>query len=232
MSIISTQDSIEQITTVQGGGSDDDFPDDGGGGGSSGDRKMSAFEEISKSNERVKLVVWFLLLIVLMTFAGIIAAYVVVSTNQAMEWKPFELPTQIWVSTALLLGSSAAYELSHRMRLGGRQTASRNWLIATAVLGGIFIASQTLAWLGLYRAGFYLESNPYAGFFYFLTALHAVHVAGGITVLGYMMLRSWFPTIDDVELSARNAWSKAIGLYWHCMDGLWILLVMLLALWK
>jgi len=230
MSTTSIKDSLEEVTTIQGGGSDDNSPGDGGGGSSRD--KVSAFEEISKSNERIKLVVWFLLLVVLMTFAGIIAAYVVVSTNQALEWKPFELPIQIWISTALLFGSSVAYEVSHRSRMVGRQLASRNWLTVTAVLGGIFIASQTLAWLELYSAGFYLQSNPYAGFFYFLTALHALHVAGGITALGYMLLRSWFPTMDDAEHSARNAWSKAIGFYWHCMDGLWILLVMLLALWK
>lgn len=230
MEPISTKDKLDSVTTLRSGGSGG--KEDGGDGGSFGEDYVEAMDRPSMANERVKLVVWFLLLVVLMTFAGIIAAYVVVSTNQAMEWKPFELPYQIWVSTGLLLGSSIAFEISHRTRLAGRQITSRNWLVATATFGGVFVASQIMAWLELYRAGYYLQSNPYAGFFYFLTLLHAIHVVGGVLALGYLMLMVWLPSMDDNELSLRNAWSKAVGLYWHCMDGLWIVLVMLLALWK
>lgn len=232
MSPTSTQDSVDEVAKLKSGGGAGDPSDGDGFGGSSGDELVQAFDEDPMANERVKLVAWFLLLVVLMTFAGIIAAYVVVSTNQALEWNPFELPIQIWVSTGLLLASSVFYEISHRQRVQGRQVAARGWLVATAVMGGVFIASQFLAWLGLYQKGYYLQSNPYAGFFYFLTALHAIHVAGGVAALGYIILRTWYPTMDDIELAARNAWSKSTGLYWHCMDGLWILLVMLLAFWK
>jgi len=231
MAPISTDNPVGEETELKGSGFGES-PWGDGGDGSSDDGLLDPFQEEPKSAERIKLVVWFLLLVVLMTFAGIIAAYVVVSTNQALEWKPFELPLQIWLSTGLLLASSAAYEVSHRARVRGRQLASRNWLILTAGLGGVFIASQVIAWVGLYNRGLYLQSNPYAGFFYFLTALHAVHVIGGVTALGYVLLRSWYPTMDDEELIDRNAWSKGVGLYWHCMDGLWIVLVMLLAFWK
>jgi cytochrome c oxidase subunit 3 len=231
MAPISTNNPIGEETEVKSGGFGGP-PWGDNGGGSSDDGILAPFQEEPKSAERIKLVVWFLLLVVLMTFAGIIAAYVMVSTNQALEWRPFQLPVQIWLSTGLLFGSSFAYEVSHRLRLSGRQMGSRNWLLVTGVLGAVFIASQVLAWVSLYNQGLYLQSNPYAGFFYFLTVLHAIHVIGGVVALGYLLLRAWYPTMDDEELIARNAWSKGVGLYWHCMDGLWIVLVMLLAFWK
>ena len=225
------ESEIHGIATVGGGGDQDDN-DRYSGKEPDGVDDVRAFEVDPKASERIKIVTWFLLLVVLMTFVGIIAAYVVVSTNQALEWNPFQLPLQVWVSTALLLASSASFEISHRSRIFGRQLAARNWLLVTASLGAVFIASQVLAWIGLYRAGYYLQSNPYAGFFYLFTALHAIHVVGGVSALGYLLLRGWYPTLDDHEATVRVAWSKSVGLYWHCMDGLWILLVALLAFWK
>ena len=96
----------------------------------------------------------------------------------------------------------------------------------------MFIASQILAWFDLVRRGVYMASNPYAGFFYILTSVHAVHVFGGILVLGYILLRTWNLTSNDDELEKRQSISKAVGLYWHFMDGLWIVLFVLLGFWK
>jgi cytochrome c oxidase subunit 3 len=89
-----------------------------------------------------------------------------------------------------------------------------------------------LAWLALNRQGVYVRSNPYAGFFYILTAIHAVHVAGGILALGYIVLRSWQETASELELLQRQTISKVVGWYWHFMGGLWIVLFLLLGLWK
>ena len=96
----------------------------------------------------------------------------------------------------------------------------------------MFISSQLLAWVELVQRGVYMASNPYAGFFYILTAVHALHVFGGILVLGYILLRTWNPTFSDQELEKRQAISSSVGLYWHFMDGLWIVLFVLLGFWK
>ena len=96
----------------------------------------------------------------------------------------------------------------------------------------MFIASQLIAWVELVRRGVYMESNPYAGFFYILTAVHALHVIGGIIALGYILLRTWHPTDSDAELVQRQQISTTVGWYWHFMDGLWIVLVLLLGFWK
>jgi cytochrome c oxidase subunit 3 len=78
----------------------------------------------------------------------------------------------------------------------------------------------------------YVESNPYAGFFYILTGVHALHVVVGIGVLGYIVLRTWQKTSSDEELSKRKTISNAVGWYWHFMGTLWIVLFLLLGFWK
>jgi len=105
-------------------------------------------------------------------------------------------------------------------------------LLATTVLGAAFISSQIILWLSLVKRGVYVQSNPYAGFFYILTAVHAVHVLGGIAALGYIVLRTWNPTESETELTQRKIVSGSIGWYWHFMDALWIVLVLLLGFWK
>src|SRR5215216_1052457 len=62
----------------------------GGGGGSNGPRHdETAHDDINRDKSRV--ISWFLLLVVLMTFGGLIGAYIVIATNGAIEWKPFNL---------------------------------------------------------------------------------------------------------------------------------------------
>ena len=83
-----------------------------------------------------------------------------------------------------------------QLRLSPRQDGTRqisisprqrNGLTATAVLGAAFISSQLLAWLELSERGLYFAGNPYAGFFYILTAVHALHVLGGVIALGLLL---------------------------------------------
>jgi cytochrome c oxidase subunit 3 len=149
-----------------------------------------------------------------------------------MEWKPFDLPIQVWISTNLILASSITYTISQKALNLDNQQKAKNWLLATTVFGGMFIASQILSWLELVRRGVYVESNPYAGFFYILTGVHALHVIGGIAILGYVVLRTWQKTSSNEELSKRKTISNAVGWYWHFMDALWIVLFLLLGFWK
>ena len=208
----------------------------GGGGGNDGgdDKHKNDFydETETNPNEKFRVGMWFLLLVVLMTFGGLIGAYIVISTKGEMEWKPFDLPLQVWVSTVLIFASSLTYQISKNALSAENQIKAKNWLLATTVLGGMFISSQILAWFDLVQRGVYMASNPYAGFFYILTAVHALHVFGGILVLGYILLRTWNQTFSREELDKRQAISNSVGLYWHFMDGLWIVLFVLLGFWK
>lgn len=210
-----------------------------GGGGSGGndggndkpDKDFHSETEPYNSN-KFRIGMWFLLVVVLMTFGGLIGAYIVVSTNGVIEWKPFDLPIQIWVSTFLLLTSSITFTIAQSALNSDKQERAKKWFLATTVFGAAFVSSQLLAWLALVNRGVYVAGNPYASFFYILTAVHAIHVIGGICILGYVVLLTWKPTISDDELTKRKSMANVAGWYWHFMDGLWIVLFLLLGLWK
>ena len=209
-----------------GGGGDD------GSGPSGGDPRAFSFESDEINRDKARVIGWFLLLVVIMTFGGLIGAYIVIATNGALEWAPFNLPVQVWISTVIILASSVTYELFRGAIDRRSLDASRRLLIATTALGGVFIASQLLAWVELVNRGRYMRGNPYAGFFYILTAAHAVHVAGGMVALGAVLRRSWYSAVSDAEHQYRCNLVRAVGWYWHLMGGLWIVLFLLLGLWK
>lgn len=208
-----------------GGGSGDDGDDRHFGGGSVGPSDTD-------NGDKAKVVTWFLLLVVGMTFAGLIGAYVMISTNQAAEWKPFDLPFQVWISTILILISSISYHFAKRSIEADAIDAGRKWLLVTTVLGAAFISSQLLAWLELSRRGLYLQGNPYTGFFYILTAVHVVHVLGGIVALGSIVLNSWNGGGSEFERLRRRKLARAVGWYWHFMGAIWLVLFVLLGFWR
>jgi cytochrome c oxidase subunit 3 len=77
-----------------------------------------------------------------------------------------------------------------------------------------------------------VQSSQYAGFFYILTGVHAVHVLGGIAAIGYIVLRTWNQTRSEMEMLQRKTVSNVVGWYWHFMGALWIILFLLLGYWK
>ena len=216
-----------------GSGSSGSGGDNGGGngGGTDGfnDPQTDVYE---KSFSKSKIFTWFLLIVVMMTFGGLIGAYIVISTNGVLEWRPFNLPFQVYISTFLILVSSATYSVAQKAVKINRQAEAKNWLLATTVLGAMFISSQILAWMALVNRGFYMRENPYAAFFYIMTALHAIHVLGGIIALGYVVLQNWHKTESEKDIERRRDISNAVGWYWHFMGGLWLVLLFLLGFWK
>jgi cytochrome c oxidase subunit 3 len=173
-----------------------------------------------------------LLLVVLMTFGGLIGTYVVLATNKSLEWKPFSLPFQVWISTILIIVSSFDFELAKKSLLAGNQQKARKWFFVTGILGVVFIASQVLAWFTLVNRGYYAQGNPYAGLFYILTAVHAVHVIGGIISLGFIILKTQIETTDAEELLKRQWFAIVVSWYWHFIGVLWLILFSLLGFYK
>jgi len=112
-----------------------------------------------------------------------------------------------WVSTPLpnILWANTALLLASSLALARYLTASKT-------LGALFLAGQLEAWRELAAAGVYLPSNPSASFFYILTAVHAAHIIGGLGALQF-------------------ANRQAAAIYWHCMTGLWVYVLLLFSLW-
>ncbi len=216
-----------------GGGGGGDRGDDGGVGGSSGGDPPESEERKAESSAlKYRISIWFLVAVAFMTFAGLSAAYIMLAANPQLEWRPFDLPFQLWISTAIIIISSITYEFGKNNLFSRRQIQARNWFLITTALGAIFISSQVIAWLELVARGVYMTGNPYAGFFYILTAAHAAHVVGGMAALGYVVLKSWQPTQSEIELKKRRSAAEMSSVFWHFLGGLWVVLFLLLGFWK
>jgi len=210
-----------------GGGKD---PGGGGDDGPGPDRTETFPEPFRPGISRI--LTGFLLVVVMMTFGGLVAAYVVIATNNVAEWRPFSLPIQVWISTALIIASSFTYHVAKTSVDSGDQPKAKKWFVITTVIGAAFISSQILVWVQLTARGLYMTGNPYAGFFFILTAVHAVHVTGGIAALGAILLRTWTPRASETQLLRRRSLAQVVGWYWHFMGGLWLVLFVLLGFWK
>jgi cytochrome c oxidase subunit 3 len=175
---------------------------------------------------------WVALASVVMLFAALTSAYVFRAGGRG--WQAISIPPLLWASTALILASSLTYELARRGLKRADAGAYRRWLAASLCLGVGFLACQLLAWRQLVGQGIYLASNPHSSFFYVLTGLHALHLAGGILGLGYLLLKTagaLRPATKQAEATLR-AKADAVGIYWHFMDGLWVYLFGLLFFWR
>ena len=191
------------------------------------------------SPQQYRIGMWLALSAILMMFAALTSAYVFRSTRTQQEWQTFAVPHMLWVSTLLILASSATFELARRAVHAGQHGVYRRWLIVSLLLGFGFLVSQLLAWRELVGQGIYLATNPHSSFFYLLTGLHGLHLGGGILGLIYLALRArragraGEAAVEGLNTERkRRASVDAIGLYWHFMDGLWVYLFALLFLWR
>jgi cytochrome c oxidase subunit 3 len=202
-------------------------PPNGGDGGG----RRRAYPDSAPQQYRIGM--WLALSAILMMFAALSSAYVFRSTRVQQNWQAFSVPLMLWVSTALILSSSATFEVARRALKRGAAPVYRRWLIASLALGLGFLVTQLLAWRGLVGQGIYLATNPHSSFFYLLTGLHALHLVGGIAGLSYLMLRARREGASGADAKGKErARADAIGMYWHFMDGLWVYLFALLFLWR
>jgi cytochrome c oxidase subunit 3 len=122
---------------------------------------------------------WVALASISMLFTALSSAYIV-RAGSSNDWVSISMPRVLLLSTALILVSSVTLEVSRRNLKSAAFSGYGRWLLITMLLGLGFLASQLLAWKQLARQGVYLVSNPHSSFFYLLTAVHAVHLIGGL----------------------------------------------------
>lgn len=151
-------------------------------------------------------------------FAALIIAYLVRSANPD-QWHAIALPWQLWLSTGLLAACSLAIEMARRALRMYNIEAYSVWLVRTAWLAGFFLISQILCWRIM--AASIPAGDQNGGLFYILTGSHAVHILGGIAVLGYLLYRLARPWDLDVEVR-REAITFMLATYWHFMLLIWL----------
>ena len=181
----------------------------------------------------------------LMFFVALVSVFFVTKSSghvdaygrYVYEWLPTAIPNILWWNTGVLLLSSFTAELARRSMFReydamdewiglGRPLSRRAgiWLVATLLLGTLFLAGQWTAWSQLNAQHVYFASNPSSHFFYLITVTHAVHLLLGIggLIIALAMLTG------SRSLSTRQVMVDSTVWYWHVMGLLWIFLFVLL----
>jgi cytochrome c oxidase subunit 3 len=157
-------------------------------------------------------------------FALFISAYLI--RMQVADWRPVPKPTLLWANTGVLMMSSAALLWARTAADRDEIGSVRAGLLAAGGGALAFVAGQLLAWRQLDAAGYFLTSNPASSFFYLITALHAVHVLGGMVALGRNIARAW----GGHDLARLRLGLDLCSLYWDFLLLMWLLLFGLLLL--
>lgn len=155
---------------------------------------------------------WVFIGVVTALFGLFLTAYVMRMGLGPGDWTPLALPWQLWLSTACLAAASITLQRagSAARRLRPRDTQAL--LAAAGACAAAFVLSQWGAWHALQGARVALAGNPAASFFYLLTALHGLHVLGGLV--------AW-----TLALPKPEAWRIALlARYWHFLLVLWVVL--------
>ncbi|MFZ1918668.1 MAG: cytochrome c oxidase subunit 3 [Terriglobales bacterium] len=217
-------------TTIQPPKLDERKPTSSGNGGGQGsippaDGRLPAVKDFAPPPASTG--IWVLLFSITMTFLAFTSA-LIVRQGSALDWQHLALPPILYLNTLVLIASSVTLEMGRREvgafmgPLAKSMAHPGRWLHATLGLGLLFVIGQYVAWLQLRAQGLYLATNPNSSFFYLLTAVHAIHVLGGLGGLVRVVVKLNHSTLKKSTLVATAR-------YWHFMGVLWIYL--LLVLW-
>jgi len=203
----------------------------GSGGESGHDHGHAEHPPSSTGMDSRKLVMWAFLASDTMFFGSLIGTYMVYrGRSEALGTGPF--PYEIFdipytsVSAFVLLMSSLTMVLALGAIQRGNQRGLRVWLLATALLGAIFVGGQYFEFTLFGQEGLSLTGNMFGASFYVLTGFHGAHVTLGVIwllTLFWMSLRGGITQENSMVV-------EVAGLYWHFVDIVWIVIFTLVYL--
>jgi cytochrome c oxidase subunit III len=140
------------------------------------------------------------------------------------DWSPLPRPRLLVLNTALLVGASLAMQWTvHAARRGAGEDVRRG-LAASGLLTAGFLVGQLVVWKQLNDAGFFVTSSAAASFFYVFTAVHGVHVLGGLVAWLRAVVRTW----RGADAAAVRLGVELCATYWHYLLAVWVALYALL----
>jgi len=170
-----------------------------------------------------KLAMWAFLSSEFLLFGALIANYLLFKGEQHQGVTPpllYDIPFTS-ISSFVLLMSSLTMVLAHNAWENEDQSGARTWLLATASLGMVFISGQVFEFTEFVGEGMKVSTNPLASSFYVLTGFHGAHVTVGIVMLLslFMISRRMGGLRHDRGMNV-----ELVGLYWHFVDIIWIVI--------
>jgi cytochrome c oxidase subunit 3 len=162
------------------------------------------------------------LAVITVLFSLLVIAYA--DRMMVADWHPLPEPGLLWLNTAILIASSAGLQWAamsaRRSEIGGVRTG----LLGGGVFAFAFLVGQLFAWQELVDLGYFVASNPANAFFYLVTALHGLHLLGGLVAWGRTSNKVWRGIgVVQVRLSV-----ELCAIYWHFLLLVWLILFGLL----
>ncbi|HVF54275.1 MAG TPA: cytochrome c oxidase subunit 3 [Actinomycetota bacterium] len=172
--------------------------------------------------DNAKLAMWTFLGSECLFFGSFISTYLLYRNRVHSGPTPHEIYDIPYtsVSSFVLLMSSLTMVLALAAIQRGDHRAVRSWLLATAMLGTVFIGGQIYEFTTFVEEGLTLTTSTFGSAFFVLTGFHGAHVTVGILML---------LTLYGMSLSGRLTEKDTrpveyIGLYWHFVDIVWIII--------
>ncbi|MEZ5145359.1 MAG: heme-copper oxidase subunit III [Acidimicrobiales bacterium] len=196
------------------------------------DASAESFHPVHDTNTGIsntKLAMWLFLGSECLLFGGLITTFLLYKhplPGQGPGPKEiFDIPFTS-VSSFVLLMSSLTMVLAVSAIERGDHHRTRAWLVATALLGSTFIAGQVYEFTSFYREGLGYTTSRFSSAFYTLTGFHGVHVTVGIIMLLSLFLLSVKGNLPEHKAETV----EVVGLYWHFVDVVWIVIFALVYL--
>lgn len=167
---------------------------------------------------------WVFLAVITSLFGLFVSAYYMRlsghhGSGPATDWVSLSEPPVLWLNTVLLIAASVAMQGARKAVRTGSIDRSNTPLMLGGLLTLAFLGGQLYAWLQVRESEFFSPLNPAVAFFYLLTAVHGLHLVGGLYVWGRTLTRMRREGVDviDVRLSI-----ELCSVYWHFLLLVWL----------
>jgi heme/copper-type cytochrome/quinol oxidase subunit 3 len=172
-----------------------------------------------------KLGMWIFLLSEVMFFTALIGAYIILRFSKPDAW-PAAGPSEVLnipvtaVNTFLLICSSVTMVKAYAAAADGQLKALPWWLLATVLIGATFVSVQVYEYIHLVHDAFVPSAGLFGSTFYTMTGFHGFHVTMGVLCMMFVTWRAF----HGAYTAADHRGVEVIGLYWHFVDLVWIIL--------
>jgi heme/copper-type cytochrome/quinol oxidase subunit 3 len=168
-----------------------------------------------------KLGMWNFLAADAMTFGGLLAAYGALRYNDPGWPAPSSvLGIQLTAMMTFLLVCSSVTMVEALAGFHAGDQAKVKRFLGFTILGGlIFLGLQAYEWTHLIEHGQSIKVNNFGATFFIITGFHGMHVFSGVVYLSVILIRAILGKYTD----PHNNEIEIVGLYWHFVDLIWIL---------
>tara|TARA_B100001123_G_scaffold19015_1_gene21289 strand:- start:509 stop:934 length:426 start_codon:yes stop_codon:yes gene_type:complete len=135
-------------------------------------------------------------------------------------------PLLLWLNTLVLILTSIVFFSAQIASKKNQFKIVKKRLLFVGVLTFVFLIGQLLVWFQLINLEYYVSSNPANAYFYVFTALHAIHLLGGLIYWIMTIKKVWVPS--DIIISNVKHTVELCAIYWHFLLAVWLVLFCLM----